>query len=165
VEIPDVCEYSEQMRKKDNFNHYDVPTIWNRLAKNNGKDVKTWERVDSKKTVEAMIVEWQALYFGQSAETPLTSNKWERKLQSQEFCNKVLNGEITPEETENVEIFEFLYVMRVKRKVPEIEFIYTFLQFKQMIKKTKEKKLRHHQDAIGDITKYYWKWMRIRYSK
>jgi len=142
IEIPDVSNYTGQESENDKFSHYDVDVIWNKLLKYNGADVKSWERVDDRKLVEELIVKWQQLYFGQSKNTPLAAKEWEERFKEDEFRNQILDGEIIEEyKNQQIETVEFLRAMKRKVEVKKIPFIYTYYQFKNMIRKTKEKKI------------------------
>jgi len=141
IEIPDVSNYTGQESENDKFSHYDVDVIWNKLLKYNGADVKSWERIDDRKLVEELIVKWQQLYFGQSKNTPLAAKEWEERFKDDEFRNQILDGETIEEyKNQQIETVEFLRAMKRKVEVKKIPFIYTYYQFKNMIRKTKEKK-------------------------
>ena len=141
IEIPDIDAYSINEKNITDFSHLNIQTIWNKLLVRNGSDVKTWERIDDRETLEKVIIEWQTLYFGQSKNTPLASKRWEEKLNNDEFQNEVLEDKISWEnEEEERETIEFLHAMRRVKNVKEVPFVYSYQQFRNMIKKTKENK-------------------------
>ena len=74
VEVPDGCNTLEEM--------------WDRL-KNKREDPKEWKTIGGREKVEAILVEWCKLHFGQAAETPLTKGQWEKHLNVLGKENKV----------------------------------------------------------------------------
>jgi len=141
IEIPDRDAYSINEKDSTDFSYLNIQTIWNKLLICNGSDVKTWERIDDRETLEKMLIEWQTLYFGQSQNTPLASKRWEEKLNNDEFQNEVLEDKINWEyEDEERETVEFLHAMRRVKDVKEVPFVYSYQQFRNMIKKNKENK-------------------------
>ena len=131
--IPAQSAYDTQV------NHYDVTTIWNRIQQNNGHDIHEWERVESRKEIESMLIQWMNLHSAQSRDSPLTSIKWRKKLNDLKFRSAILSGSYTYDVNERQEINEMFQIMQKYDITTTIPFEYTYREFLTFIRNCKEK--------------------------
>ena len=87
---------SKDAYQNDNVDNLSVDEMWKIFAPKNGKDIKSWDRVTDRETVESMLLRWQQLHFLQSNETPYTTAEWKEKLDDPEFQEQVIKGQYVP---------------------------------------------------------------------
>ena len=114
-------------------NHRDVNVIWNRLKSNNGHDVYEWERVESRPLMETLLLQWMHLHSAQSSDSPLSSNRWQRKLQNKHFRNTILSGAYVHDPVEKHEINEMFSVMHKYDITTTVPFEYSYNEFVHFI--------------------------------
>ena len=131
--IPAASSYSHET------DHYNVNNIWKRIQVNNGHDISEWERIESRPKIEALLLQWMHLHSAQSSDSPLSSNKWQQKLQHRHFRTAILKGEYVPDPFEKEEINEMFRVMHKYEVTSTVPFEYTYKEFLQFITTCKEK--------------------------
>ena len=134
--IPTPDEYETEYDKN---HHYDVNVMWKRIHPNSGRDVKNWERITNKDIIERMLLEWQQLHFLQANGTPFTTPDRKEKLDSEDFHQEVLDDEYVPPDSMHPLIKDVLAHIRRPEYIDEFEFVTTYDEFVDFIKKSKER--------------------------
>ena len=138
--IPDVMEYSAEVRSNPDFDYMDVQTIWDRIEVKNGKDIGRWERVTQKTKVHELLVEWQCKHFSQSSSTPFVTQDWSKILMDAETQQQILDGTYVPPESLYPLAKVYLsYLKRDKSITKELQFTIEFKHFCSFVSKAKEK--------------------------
>ena len=130
--IPEASEYNTEV------NIYDISTMWTRIQKNYGKDIRRWRRVTDRTLVEKLLIEWQNMHFLQANETPFTSPEWEKKLKTNTVQESITNGtfQVTNFPPECQEVFD--QMARTTKCTNEINLQTTFKEFQSFICNSKE---------------------------
>lgn len=55
--------------------------IWNRIEKENAKDITNWVAVTERTELEKLLLDWQCLHFTQAHDTPLATASWEKIIE------------------------------------------------------------------------------------
>lgn len=90
VLIPAITEYPAPHQQ--NFDHFNIDQIWDRIELHNGEDIHNWDRVTDKKLVVDMLLRWQQKHFAQATETPFSCEEWEEQLQNKNIQQALLDG-------------------------------------------------------------------------
>ena len=132
--IPSACEYDD-----DNIDHKSVENMWKIIVPKNGKNIKSWDRITDRETVESMLLEWQQLHFLQANETPLATPEWKTRLDDPDFHNAVMNGKYIPPDNLPDEAKDVFKHMQRQPNIEDLHFSSTYEDFKSFIKNSKEK--------------------------
>ena len=138
VLVPALSSYSDDIKKKDDFNILNMNYIWDRVQVANGHDIEEWEIINDKNNVEKLTLECLKKHFGQAQGTPFTSDFWVHTLTDEDEQNKILSGEFDLS-TYPKSIQLYLAFLQRPKDRKEIPFTYTFAQFCSFISKSKEK--------------------------
>ena len=137
--IPSADSYEDE-EKDDDFDHFNMNTIWQKVNQGNWKDIKSWERIDERDIMESMLTECMRRHFNQAHGTPLTTKKWKKRLQDKNFVENLREGNLSILEGEMESIQKYFTTMSEDGKQEVVEPIqYTFDQWSQYIKSVKEK--------------------------
>ena len=134
--IPAKEEYPEELRSR----YREIPIMWRKIEKNNGKDIRHWEQISDREKMEEILVLWQRQHFTQASETPLSTREWRTKLMDEITQENILNGEMStygdiPEECK--QIFEYMQTSsQIRNKVTHKT---TYEEFRAFVKTAKEK--------------------------
>ena len=134
--IPARSEYESVGEPLDNTN---VDRMWERITPKNGKDVEAWDRVTDKTEIERILLRWQQLHFLQANETPLTDAEWLEQFEDPTFQEEVVHGTYHPPSYLHPTTRDILLHFKREPQVQEIDFSTTFDDFKNFVKKSKEK--------------------------
>ena len=136
--IPAKSEYSG-MHINKNKDYMRMDVIWERLSKHNGKDVVSWERVEEKRKIESMVLQCLQFHFGQAHGTPLTSERWKKKLVDEKFINSIIEGKVQCHDEDEQAVKDYFMVLsQVAEKVKMKPIQYSFEQWSSFIKNVKE---------------------------
>ena len=89
--------------------------IWDKVLKNNGRDIKLWERIEKRDEVERLMVQCMRCHFAQAQGTPLTSRVWRERLKNKTFLDAISEGDFSALDGEHSAVqkyFETLFEER-----------------------------------------------------
>ena len=141
----------------NNFDHTNMDNIWARVnSKENGKDVNHWDIVDRKEKVEELTLACMQLHFQQANGTPLTSQDWITKLNSETFQTQVINGTF---DTSSLPTPIQLYLKALERpqNIKKTYHLNTALMSFRHSSKRAKKKLQPHLQAATMATIFSFK--------
>ena len=138
VLIPAREEYPPGLLSQPDFSHYDIDHMWNLIQPQNGKNIKSWERISEGPHLEALLLQWMGKHNAQASESPLASSLWQSKLDDPNVRDSILSGSFH-DDTLPPEVNEFLASFSSNNPSPAVTFTYSFHRFCSYIKKTKEK--------------------------
>ena len=134
--IPAKEEYSEELQE----DYRNISNMWNRIEQKNGKDIKNWEKITSRKDLEQILLHWQKQHFRQAGETPLASKQWKLHLVDETNQDKILTGTHDTEEDLPIECKQLLDFMKADESMRnKISYSTKFEEFQYFIKRAKEK--------------------------
>ena len=132
--IPAATEYDEGVDKMD------VHVMWDRLQIANGNDVKNWDRITDRKTMEKLLLHWQQKHFQQANETPLANTNWARKLTDHKIQHAIQRGDFDTPKSLPKEVHELLKSMKRPSCITNDIRPYTTIgEFRKFIHITKER--------------------------
>lgn len=100
----------------------------------------------------------------QANETPFASTYWHKELQKKEVQEEILQGTYEIPAELPLEAKEILYEMRqpedvILEEIPDA----TLTDFRDYVKKSKNRDRPHHRDDIMGITRFFYRTMRNTY--
>ena len=139
VLIPALEEYSEEVRSHPEFNHTSMQFIWPRVnTKNNGRDINNWETIDQREKVEELTLQVLKCHFAQANGSPLTTDEWIEKLNSEEVQNQIQDGTFdTSKLSKSLQLY-FSELERPNVIKKDLPFHYSFEDFCSFIQNSDE---------------------------
>jgi len=137
--VPAKESYGEKQNEQD-FDHMDFDTIWEKVNTGNWKHINQWEQLDNVTVIEDIMLKCMQKHFQQAHGTPLTSTHWKKKLQNQDFVEKIRKGDLSELEGEAEPIVEYFQEIHNDASTAQANPIeYSFEQWKSYIQNVKEK--------------------------